>query len=115
MRILLAGAAGFIGTRESELLPADGHKVVGLDKLSDSCDVRMKECRLASLVTLPGFVSDRADVTHREEIECLRQIYTGSGASGSPPFDAVVNLATRAGVRASVVDSRIYLEASANG
>ena len=95
---LVTGAAGFIGSRTSELLVKDGHTVLGIDNLNDAYDVRMKEHRLAALQQLPGFEFRRLDISVEDEI---------AGLDGET-FDAVVHLAARAGVRASVEQPRLF-------
>lgn len=106
-RYLLTGAAGFIAARVAELLLADGHTVVGLDNLNDAYDVRLKQWRLRHLQTHSGFTFHQADIRDRAALEGVWQ------AAG--PFDAVLNLAARAGVRYSVQDPWVYLETNATG
>ena len=108
-RYLLTGAAGFIASRVAEFLLADGHTVVGVDNMNDAYDVRLKQWRLAQLEGRPGFEFHRLDIT---ELERLRQLWESGPA---PPFDAVVNLAARAGVRQSVESPWIYFETNVIG
>ena len=108
-RYLLTGVAGFIASRVAELLLAGGHTVVGVDNLNDAYDVRLKEWRLGQLAGRPGFTFHRLDITERG---LGRRIWP----SGSPPpFDAVINLAARAGVRHSVENPWIYFETNVTG
>jgi UDP-glucuronate 4-epimerase len=100
---LVTGAAGFIGSRVAEILIEQGHTVTGVDNLNDAYDVRMKEYRLRKLQTLPGFVFQKLDIADRTEVEKL------------PAFDAVINLAARAGVRASVKNPWVFYETNVNG
>src|SRR5512141_1849849 len=102
---LVTGAAGFIASRTSEILVRDGHTVVGIDNMNDAYDVRMKEHRLAHLQGLPGFDFRRLDISVENDIEQL----------SSEKFDAVVNLAARAGVRASVEHPRLFYETNLMG
>jgi nucleoside-diphosphate-sugar epimerase len=102
---LVTGAAGFIGARTAELLIRDGHTVVGLDNLNDAYDVRMKAHRLEKLKALPGFTFQKLDISARRDVEQLRDRH----------FDAVINLAARAGVRASVEDPWVYYETNVTG
>ena len=102
---LLTGAAGFIGARTAELLVADGHTVLGVDNLNDAYDVRMKEHRLGKLKKLAGFTFQKMDISARRKVDRL----------ASQKFDAVINLAARAGVRASVEDPWIYYETNVTG
>jgi len=122
MTILVTGAAGFIGSKVSEFLLADGHTVVGLDNLNDAYDVRLKEWRLGQLKGKHGFEFHRLDITDRT---ALRKLFTNR-ESDQPnkrdkldqpnrPFEAVINLAARAGVRQSVENPWIYFEANVTG
>ena len=75
---LVTGAAGFIGSRTSEMLVQDGHTVIGIDNMNDAYDVRMKQHRLARLEKLPGFRYQKIDISsdsgcqkaERREIRC---------------------------------------------
>ena len=100
---LVTGAAGFIGARVSEMLIEQGHAVTGVDNLNDAYDVRMKEYRLRRLQSIPDFMFIRADISERSIVDSL------------PAFDAVINLAARAGVRASVENPWIFLETNVTG
>jgi UDP-glucuronate 4-epimerase len=91
---LVTGAAGFIGARTAEMLIEQGHTVTCVDNMNDAYDVRMKEYRLRRLQALPGIKFHRLDISERSNIELLNR--------SKIKFDAVVNLAARAGVRASV-------------
>lgn len=95
-RYLISGAAGFIGTRVTEMLTADGHEVVGIDSLNDAYDVRMKHHRLDRLKDNPGFLFIHGDICDRPLLEKI--------GSDHGPFDAVIHLAARAGVRVSLDD-----------
>ena len=64
---LVTGAAGFIGSRVSEMLIEQGHAVTGVDNLNDAYDVRMKEYRLRKLQALPGFEFVKADISDRTD------------------------------------------------
>lgn len=105
-RYLLAGAAGFIAARTAELLLADGHEVVGVDNLSPAYDVRMKEYRLERLRQQAGFSFLQLDIAEKECIPALAE---------HGPYDAVINLAARAGVRASLEDPWEYLNTNTTG
>jgi nucleoside-diphosphate-sugar epimerase len=100
---LVTGAAGFIGSRVSEMLIEQGHAVIGVDNLNDAYDVRMKEYRLHKLQALPGFTFQKLDISDRGSVEKL------------PAFEAVINLAARAGVRASVENPWAYYETNVTG
>lgn len=103
-RILVTGAAGFIGFHLARRLLARGDRVVGLDNLSPYYDVTLKEARLAELLPHPGFRFTQTDLSDRAAMDA---VFAGG------PFDVVVNLAAQVGVRHSVshphdvVDSNI--------
>lgn len=105
---LVTGAAGFIGSKVSELLLADGQTVVGIDNLNDAYDPRLKHRRLAYLQALAGFSFSEVDIRDRAGLEALF-------SSQPVPFDGVINLAARAGVRQSVEDPWIYIETNTTG
>jgi len=103
-RYLVTGAAGFIASRVSEFLMADGHQVVGVDDMNASYDVRMKEHRLEQLQANAAFDFHLVDIADKEAVFAL-----------GGDFDAVFNLAARAGVRDSVADPWVYLAANMLG
>ena len=107
MHILVTGAAGFIASRVCERLLEDGHSVVGIDNLNDAYDPRLKKWRLARLTERHGFSFARLDIEDRGALD--KQIFAGAG------FDAVINLAARAGVRQSVDDPFVYASANFEG
>ncbi len=107
LTVLVTGAAGFIGARVCQMLLAAGHQVVGVDNLNDAYDIRLKQWRLGRLAGQPGFQFHRADI-------CDRLALGGSTFNG-PTFDAVINLAARAGVRYSVQNPWVYFETNATG
>ncbi len=106
-RYLVTGAAGFIAARVIELLSAEGHQIYGIDNLNDAYDVRLKHYRLRRLQELPGFKFYHDDICRRPSID---QIFVDAGS-----IDAVINLAARAGVRASVEDPWSFLETNTLG
>jgi nucleoside-diphosphate-sugar epimerase len=108
-RYLVTGAAGFIGSRVSELLLEDGHEVLGVDELNDAYDVRLKDYRRARLEAHAGFRFARLDIAEPGALE------EAAEASGFEAFDALVNLAARAGVRASVERPAIYVATNVAG
>lgn len=106
---LVTGAAGFIGAKVTEFLLADGHTVTGIDNLNDAYDVRLKQWRRAQLEGKSGFSFFQLDITDRQglrELWALRE---------TTPFDGVINLAARAGVRYSVENPWVYLETNVAG
>jgi nucleoside-diphosphate-sugar epimerase len=100
---LVTGAAGFIGRRVSEMLIEQGHTVTGVDNMNAAYDVRMKEHRLRLLQSLGGFDFLKLDISDRAAVAAL------------PAFDAIINLAARAGVRDSVEDPWAFLQTNLNG
>ena len=106
-RYLVTGSAGFIGSRVSSLLLADGHEVVGLDNLNEAYDVRLKNWRLKKLLPIPGFSFIHSDICERENLESL--------LAKQPKLDAIINLAARAGVRQSIDDPWVYFETNCTG
>ncbi len=106
MLILLTGVAGFIGARTAQLALDAGHEVVGLDNLNDYYDLRLKRHRLEPLIQSPGFRFIEMDI---EDAPVLERVFADTR------FDAVINLAARAGVRASITDPRIYLTTNTGG
>lgn len=105
-KILVTGAAGFIGYHLSRLLLSRGKEVVGLDNLNDYYDPALKEARLERLVSAPGFRFARGDLSDRHGMEEL---------FSRERFDAVVNLAAQAGVRYSLVNPHSYAETNLLG
>lgn len=102
---LVAGAAGFIGARTSELLIKDGHTVVGVDNMNDAYDRRMKEYRLRRLQSAPEFTFHQLDISDRSMIDRFKD----------QTFEGVINLAARAGVRASVENPWVFVESNVTG
>lgn len=98
-RYLVTGAAGFIGAQVSAELLVRGDQVVGVDNLNDAYDPRLKEWRLQRLLPRAAFHFQRLDISEAEALTPLL---------GLGPFDAVLNLAARAGVRASVRFPELY-------
>ncbi len=117
-RYLVTGAAGFIGANVCRLLLAAGHEVVGVDNLNSAYDPRLKQWRLRQLTASVNFRFEQFSISDLVAIRRLFENEAADAASGSAdgkPFAAVMNLAARAGVRASVADPWIYLETNATG
>ena len=108
-RYLVTGAAGFIGARVSAQLLEQGHQVVGIDSLNNAYDVRLKQWRLEKLQATAGFAFSRGDLADRVVVETLWNKHDGNA------FDAVINLAARAGVRQSTENPYVYFEANVSG
>jgi len=90
---IVTGAAGFIGSRVSQLLIEKGHSVIGIDNMNDAYDVHIKEFRLKKLMPLEKFTFAQKDISKWEEVKAI--------AETSSQIDGIINLAARAGVRAS--------------
>ena len=112
-KILVTGAAGFIASRVCALLHEQGHEVTGLDNFNDAYDVRLKVWRWVQLENQPGLGLHRLDLTDAAAIERLFEKH--ARATRTAPFDAVINLAARAGVRPSVDHPRVYVESNVMG
>lgn len=106
MKILVTGAAGFIGYHVSERLLAQGHQVVGIDNLNDYYDVRLKEARLARLQPYPHFHFQKLDLADRAG---MAELFAKGG------FARVIHLAAQAGVRYSLDNPHAYADANLVG
>ncbi|MBW6401595.1 NAD-dependent epimerase/dehydratase family protein [Roseomonas sp. HJA6] len=107
MSVLLTGAAGFIGMHVAEALLGRGEAVIGVDDLNPYYDVRLKQARLARLEGHPGFRFISADVSDRDAMLGL--------AEAEPGIDRIVHLAAQPGVRYSLVDPYVYVQANVMG
>ena len=105
-RYLVTGAAGFIGSKVAEQLLERGDEVVGIDNMNDAYDVRLKRWRLAQLEPRNGFALLLGDIA---DFAAVQQLFAGT------KFDAVINLAARAGVRQSVENPQVYIDANVTG
>ena len=106
MRILVTGAAGFIGSALAHRLLDRGDEVFGLDNLNDYYDVRLKQARLDRLLARPGFGFVKAALEDREALEAAFDHFRP---------ERVVNLAAQAGVRYSLENPRAYIDANVVG
>ena len=105
MKILVTGAAGFIGFFTVKALLDMGHEVVGIDNLNDYYDVSLKQDRV-NLLLHSKFKFILCDIADRKEIE---RIFS------EQPFDVVINLAAQAGVRYSISNPQAYIDANIIG
>ena len=106
MKILVTGAAGFIGSFTSKQLLERGDTVVGLDNFNDYYDVSLKEARAGLLEPFDNFRMERINLQDREAMEALFE---------SEKFDKVVHLAAQAGVRYSIENPHSYIESNIVG
>ena len=106
MKVLVTGAAGFIGYHVAELLLGRGDQVVGLDNLNDYYDVRLKKARLALLEPQAGFEFAKIDLADRGAMEAL---------FAAQKFDRVIHLAAQAGVRYSIENPHSYVDSNLVG
>jgi len=105
-KILITGAAGFIGFHLTRRLLQQGMQVVGIDNLNDYYDVALKQTRLRILESDPAFRFLRIALEDRPQIEAL---------FAAEKFDLVVNLAAQAGVRYSLQNPHVYVESNLVG
>ena len=105
-KILVTGAAGFIGYHTCTKLLASGFEVVGIDNLNDYYAVTLKEARLARLQDQQNFLFLRLDLADRQGME---QLFS------SHQFDTVIHLAAQAGVRYSIQNPHAYIDSNLVG
>jgi UDP-glucuronate 4-epimerase len=106
MRVLVTGAAGFIGMHVARALLRRGDTVVGIDNLNDYYDVALKHARLARLAATPGFRFERLDIA---DAVATAACFAGGG------FERIVHLAAQAGVRYSVTHPHAYAQSNLVG
>lgn len=106
MKVLVTGAAGFIGMHCIERLLARGDQVVGIDNLNDYYDVTLKESRLARIADHAAFRFHRVSI---EDKEAMAGIFAGEKP------DRVIHLAAQAGVRYSLENPHAYIDANLQG
>ncbi|KQC12651.1 MAG: nucleotide sugar epimerase [Desulfuromonas sp. SDB] len=105
-KILLTGAAGFIGMKTAQQLLEKDHEVVGIDNLNDYYDLQLKKRRLSILKNYQNFSFQHLDI---EKLEDLKNLFN------TFKFTAVINLAARAGVRYSMENPFVYVTTNVLG
>ncbi|MDA0312267.1 MAG: GDP-mannose 4,6-dehydratase [Gemmatimonadetes bacterium] len=104
MKILLTGAAGFIGSHVTERLLAEGHQVVGLDCFDDFYDPAIKERNLSVAREMDGFFLVRGDIRNADTLGSLPE-----------DIDTIIHPAARAGVRPSIAQPGLYYDVNVMG
>ncbi|RMF03814.1 MAG: SDR family NAD(P)-dependent oxidoreductase, partial [Alphaproteobacteria bacterium] len=106
MKLLVTGAAGFIGFHTAKALLDRGDAVIGLDNLNDYYDVRLKEDRLDQLRNRNRFHFVRADLADHASLQAVFEQHRP---------ERVINLAAQAGVRYSIESPRAYADSNLTG
>jgi UDP-glucuronate 4-epimerase len=106
MRILITGAAGFIGSTTAHRLLDRGDEVIGIDDLNDYYDVNLKKARLARLQDKPGFSFHKIDIA---DASAFKRAYQAAAPQ------RVIHLAAQAGVRYSLENPQAYVDANITG
>lgn len=106
MKILVTGAAGFIGMHVCQRLLDRGEEVVGIDNLNDYYDVRLKQARLNQLLRSSSFTFEKQEIADSKAVNSLFSRYAPR---------RVVHLAAQAGVRYSLTNPQIYIQSNLNG
>jgi UDP-glucuronate 4-epimerase len=105
-RVLITGAAGFIGFHLSMRLLKNGCHVTGIDNLNHYYDVKLKEARLEKLTSFENFSFYKMDISDKKSLE---EIFNNT------KYDVVVNLAAQAGVRYSIENPHAYVDSNIVG
>jgi UDP-glucuronate 4-epimerase len=105
-RILITGAAGFIGFHLANRLCAAGHEICGLDNLNDYYDVALKQARLDKLSSHQNFTFEKIDLADRAAVKTLFSQFKP---------EIVINMAAQAGVRYSIENPHAYVDSNVQG
>ncbi len=103
---LVTGVAGFIASKTAEFLLEAGERVIGVDNINDYYDIRIKNNRLKTLEKYSNFIFHKLDI---ENLKALASLFEKN------KFEAVINLAARAGVRFSMENPHVYMTTNAIG
>lgn len=107
MKVLVTGAAGFIGSHVSKKLLEAGASVIGIDNLNDYYDVNLKKARLDFLRPFDRFTFEKIDISDKEAVfSCFKQ---------NPDITHVIHLAAQAGVRYSLENPYAYIDTNVMG
>ena len=104
MKILVTGCAGFIGSNLCERLIAEDHSVIGIDNFDPFYNKEIKEDNMALLKSMPSFRFYQLDITNRNDLFNINE-----------PFEVVIHLAAKAGVRPSILNPEVYLNVNIRG
>ncbi len=107
MRLFLTGCAGFIGAKTAEILLEQGNQFIGVVNINDAYDPKLKKWRLEQLQGHPNFKFIQLDISEWEPTRTVFEAHL--------PYDGVVNLAARAGVRQSVENPWVYISTNTTG
>ncbi len=105
-KVLVTGAAGFIGFHLSKRLCREGYKVTGIDNINNYYDINLKNARLAQLDKEDLYSFRKIDLGEKELLEILFQ---------KEKFDYIINLAAQAGVRYSLINPYAYIDSNITG
>ena len=105
-KILLTGAAGFIGYHVAKQLLEQGYQVIGLDNINNYYDIDLKQARINNLSGQPNFVFEKIDIADKDKLNTFVELYKPS---------IVIHLAAQAGVRYSIENPTAYIESNLVG